>query len=251
MTNRIYKTQKVDDSNRIINEEEIDLIYCNGDSWAWGAELGDESESYRNSTNFAGLLATKFNVPVQNSSMPGGSNARILRTTITDVLKLKEQNKKPLVVIAWTEIHRFELFDTKENRWTYFNNPDTSPDKDLSNKIWGTFSNDKSDVEKFITSVVALESFFKFNSIPYIMINVSFIPFNLLDSEMFSLYQPVLNLGNYLYLITLYGLLKSNINVKWMPQQHPDEYGHKVVADFLELQIKDRYVIKSKKNHNT
>jgi hypothetical protein len=235
MTDRIYKTEQVIDSTRIISEEHVNLIYCNGDSWSWGSELGDESESYRNTNNFAGLLAKKFNVPLTNVSMPGASNDRIFRTTVTDILKLKEQNKKPLVVIAWTEIHRFELFNIKENKWVHFNNPDKSPDKALSDKIWGSFSNDRSDVEKFITHIVAIESFFKSNNIPYIMTNIGFVPFNLLDPEMFMLYKPILDSGNYVYLMNLYGLLKSNINVKWMPNQHPDEHGHKVVADFLEL----------------
>jgi hypothetical protein len=124
------------------------LIYCNGDSFVDGWELGDDlmedhpgwlpypykrvhsewidnlyKHSLRNKSPnmsddihkrnrercFAGLLESKYGHTVVNGAMNGASFERITRTTIVDLIKLKANHDNITVIIGLTGIHRHEV----------------------------------------------------------------------------------------------------------------------------------------------
>lgn len=221
----------------------VDILYANGDSWPWGAELGDESEEYRLAHSYPGLVANKLNIDLQNNSLGGGSNSRTFRTTIRDISKLLMENKKPFALITWTELHRFELYDTAINTWQSFPNPNNTTNKELTDLIWGRYSTDASDLETFLSQLIALESFLKVHEVPYIMIASCMYPPPIKDIGEYMIYKSVLDNTNYIASITLNGYLRTFTKVDWGANQHPLENGHKIVADFLLDQIHDRYIL--------
>lgn len=127
------------------------LIYCNGDSFVAGVELGDNIlPDYPGLTDFAGdllpaskwiaktydpkhpynaerttrfnelveleyqrafpnKLSQKLNVPVINHALGGSSMDRIVRTTITDLISLKEEHSDIIAIIGDTHCSRSEV----------------------------------------------------------------------------------------------------------------------------------------------
>jgi hypothetical protein len=212
----------------------VDTFYCNGDSWARGVELENSEDSFVN------VLARNYNLPIINSACPGGSNQRILRTTIEDVSKLLMQNKKPFVLISWTLPHRFELYSTDRKEFVTFSSPNSAADIELGNTIWSKWASDKTDVINFLTQVIALQSFLKQNNIPYFMTNVFKIVYELLDKSEIELYQSQIDVDYYMYNLPLKVLLTPYINIEW-GVDHPLKEGHSIIAKFLIEQINIRY----------
>lgn len=212
----------------------VDILYCNGDSWAYGEELENTDDSFVN------VVAKNYKLPVINSALPGGSNQRIIRTTIEDVSRLLIQGKKPFVLIAWTLPHRFELYSADKKEFVTFSNPNSSADEQLSNAIWSKWSSNKTDVVNFLTQVISLQSFLKQNNIPYFMTNVFKIVYELLDDEEIKLYQSQIDTNFYMYNLPLKVLLTPYINIKW-GLEHPLEEGHLIIAKFLIEHLNIRY----------
>lgn len=214
----------------------VDTLYCNGDSWSCGVELDDTSNSFPN------IISKNYNLPIINSAKPGGSNQRILRTSIEDISKLIKQGKKPFVLISWTLTNRFELYDAIKNEYASFTSPDSAADIDLGRLIWSRWSTEKSDIINFLTQVISLQSFLKQNNIPYFMANVFKVVYELLDCEQIELYQSQIDTDFYMYNLPFKSLLTPYINIEW-GVSHPLKEGHAIIAKFLIEQINIRYEI--------
>lgn len=74
-------------------------------------------------------------------------------------------------------------------------------------------------------------------------VNSCMINFTALPMNEFKIYSSILDKTNYLASITLNGYLRTYNSVDWGINQHPKENGHKIVADFLLAQIKERYIL--------
>lgn len=227
----------------IKKEVSVDTLYCNGASWAWGQELGDESESYRNQHSFPGLLSQHYNLSLVNAAVPGASNQRILRTTVADISKLIAEGKKPFVLITWGLTHRFELYNNKTKSWAAFISPDNVDDKSLANKIWADYSSDYSDTIQFIHQIILLESFLKKNNVPYFMVYVhKFDPDSIIPQHELRVLKQQVDTNFIMNDISLQSLVRSYPNIKW-GVDHPLEDGHQFLADFLQTHIDIRFNI--------
>lgn len=212
----------------------VDMLYSNGDSWAHGVELENVNDSFVN------VIANNYKLPVINSSCPGSSNQRILRTTIEDLSRLLKQGKRPFVLISWTLPHRFELYSIDQQKFVTFSSPGSAADEDLGNLLWSKWSSDKTDVINFLTQVISLQSFFKQNNVSYFMTNVFKIVYELLDKTNIEIYQSQIDTVYYMYNLPLKVLLTPYINIAW-GIDHPLKDGHAIIAKFLIEQIDIRY----------
>lgn len=59
---------------------------------------------------YSNYLEKDLNVPVYNIAAIGTNNQRIVRSTIEQVLELKQQGKTPLVLIGWSFVRRIEVW---------------------------------------------------------------------------------------------------------------------------------------------
>lgn len=214
-------------------------LYANGDSWTYGQELNEE---YRDQNSFAGLIAKQYSLKLINAGEPGSSNHGILRRSLQDLTNLIAQGEMPLVLIGWSAMHRFELFDAKNNCWSsFYPNVEIVPYTNASfvDTIFGHYSTDESDKELYVTYVTSLQSFLKLHNIPYIMFNV-FASGPPIDKSTLELHGKMLDL-NQLLSIDLSSFLKCYPNVKFGPGKHPLEDGHKLISEFLIQHIDHRY----------
>lgn len=130
------------------------IIYCNGDSFVAGHDLGDDMLNgfpgyspfqhnfiqhnwYMSSFNknirfgdgyekvlklekeraFPGLLSSEYEYNVVNDAFPGASMDRIARTTISTLIQLKKKNTDLIAIIGTTDISRTEIPGT-DSIWT-------------------------------------------------------------------------------------------------------------------------------------
>jgi hypothetical protein len=84
------------------------ILVAGGDSFVYGAELVDQINGPSMST-FPALLANKNNLQYHCAAWPGNSNNAITRMLISVCEEYKKQNKKIIVLVAWTFTNRYEF----------------------------------------------------------------------------------------------------------------------------------------------
>lgn len=225
-----------------------DLLYVNGDSWTWGSELiapglssdlDPTNDAYRLEHRWVNRLGRHMNLPVVDGSGAGASNDRIVRTTVQQVLDLVNQGHRPFVVIAWTQLHRFELYG--KNGYQTFNNPRDTTNPRIAKEMWRAWSNDTSDCERWLQQVVLLESFFKNLGLSFYM------------AITFDQIQRTVN--NLMHTGTVHAMHRDFIKTLWNhtsfskkaqqahdiiakgtnfgPNRHPLAEGHELIANYI------------------
>jgi hypothetical protein len=94
----------------------IKTLYTNGDSWTFGQELNDDAPdhlTYKFYNSWPWHFAQKIQAPqLVNDSLGGTSNYRIFRKTLNYIRDYLRRGKNPaelLVVVAWTTYERKEV----------------------------------------------------------------------------------------------------------------------------------------------
>lgn len=182
----------------------IKILYANGCSMTEGSELGnikfgwdeakygtgtarhyyhisDEHKAYMEKYSWPTVLQQKMDIEnIFNNAWGGGSNARILRTTICDVNKLLQTYKanEIFVAIGWTNFGRFEL--RHRDKWVQFipnmiqdikkSDSSLAPDfVKLLNKYCLWISTDINySVSSFLIELTALKNFLENKGIKFI-----------------------------------------------------------------------------------
>lgn len=240
-----------------------DCVYVNGCSWTHGSELLDPAstvedhfdpvhDQYRRRHFWPQLIANRFNAgEVVDGSTPGGSNDRILRTTIRDVMHLVSQGRRPFVVIAWSQLHRFELCDgNNDGLWRCFVNPNDTNNPAVATETWGSWSSDRTDVERWLTCMISLDTFLKTVAVPYISTTAFSQTYRLYERHTGDLYfEPYLNylktqleLPRHMLHTSLETHLRQFPNVRYGRGGHPLERGHELIADYIWTNIMNQYL---------
>lgn len=200
----------------------IDLVYTNGDSWTYGSELKDRS------TAWPWLIAKELGQELCNAAIPGGTNDKIVRTTVSDCIQLVRTGQQPLVLIAWTQLHRFELPIAESDGENYYNfvNPNDTDTPAVGTEIWQSWSTDRTDVARWGQQQLLLAAFLKQLGIPYHF----FITFNRIGMLHSQWPQHT----------TAYHTQAFDIMTQAQPigiHNHPLEQGHKIIADHVLAKI--------------
>jgi len=89
----------------------IKKLYANGDSWSFGAELGDnlpDELDYKYYNSWPMFLSQRMKIPqVINDSLGGGSCDRMFRKTV-DYIRSQDTIEDTMFVLGWTSEERFE-----------------------------------------------------------------------------------------------------------------------------------------------
>ena len=246
-------------------ELDVDCLYINGDSWAYGSELRNQSrlditndfdpvhDKYRRQHNWAGLLGRQLNLPIINNSWAGGSNQRIMRTTLSDLTNLKREGRKPFAVIAWTQMQRFELYDAKNEHWHEFVGPAAANNPKIGLDIWQNYSTDRSDVLMYLQQLVYMDAFLKTNCVPYLGTNIFRHNWNLMEDYSKDpdfaphLYQlgNTVKVADHLYNVSISQILTPHLDVTYGAGGHPLERGQEIIAEHLHSKLKQHYQLKN------
>lgn len=277
------------------------LIYCNGDSFVAGVELGDDilpdypglvnysssgsllSNSYSkwlaNTYNpnhplgkererrteeirdleyqraFPNKLSKKLNIPVINHAAGGSSMDRIVRTTIADLISLKETHDNIVAIIGDTECSRFDIANFEfldgldslglNRHWLCVATTYHMEGRDVVQPIIDyniRYEKNYHMLVKYYTNVIRLQDFCKVNDIKLYWITpfkgIDFI--NVEDGyDNDSCYSNLVKYANLEYVIRMRSIAEEiYYNVK-CPSGHYGENVHEEVANRLANIIKE------------
>ena len=176
-----------------------------------------------------------------NQSMGCGSNERIVRKTLEFFIDKINQGidvSDYIAVIQWTEVSRFEFFDSISKSWGIVKHDvvaienDRPVDEHESKELRTSFkyNNTKSWASKLFASIVCLGNFFNQHNIKHV--------FTMLNCEHsligFDQYQITYCNDNFVWYngdINKSGI--DNMNVDRLGSSHPSELGHIQIADHI------------------
>jgi hypothetical protein len=226
----------------------IDCLYVNGCSWTYGSDLELERDDlYRTTNNWAGRLGRSLELEVINGSAPGAGNDRILRTTTKDVLELVEQGRKPLIVIAWSSLQRFELPEGQHvGRWRPFVGPGMK-NPPVADAIFQKWSNDHSDLVRWIQSVILLDCLAKTYDLPFFSTCIFWTNWTLLlehaeHAEIATYFKTLKNqvgIDRHSLDTSLMKLVKA-AELPLSKYSHPLEDGHAFIAQWFEQALRQK-----------
>lgn len=238
-----------------------DCLYVNGDSWVYGSELIDRSrpdiknhfdpvhDHYRQQHYWPKLLADSLGLELFNGSQAGAGNDRILRTSIFDLADLIAQGRRPVAVISWSQLQRFELANQGGELFRSFVGPGDGDLPDCVREIWATWSSDYCDVVKWTVQLISLHSFCSANKIPVLGQTVFSTPYYLLEQRIHTKeFKPYLaqlhstcELPQQRYQFSLESILKQYPNISYGPGGHPLEEGQRILATHIETNLRQRF----------
>ncbi len=188
--------------------KKFNCIYANGCSWTHGSELQGMHGAWPY------IVAKELGVEAINNAEPGTSNDSIVRRTVDDCEEFIKRDQRPVVLIAWTHVHRFELpiGNSREEHYYKFVNPEDPDVPKIGLDIWRDWSNDAADWRRWQLQKRLLAAYLTVNDFTFYFFNT----FNSLGTESFD----ILTLG-----------------LPQGPYRHPLEQGHQAIADFVLTKI--------------
>jgi len=234
------------------------ILYSNGDSVVWGAELDDKTTE-----RFSSILSKDMGAIDCNNASSGVSNDYIFRNTLRDIIQWIATKKiwdeingwvesdKIKVVIGWTSPTRFEWWDGKqyqqERLWKGY---DKWGLPDIDRTTEDAFVLNQTDIipsyTKTINQVISLESFLKLNNIDYYFFNTFYHyedvlePNTKIDKWGRDIQQLICT--NYkLEMDNMYDYLKKN-NGTFHPRKHPTKESHEMWASYINKKINDSHI---------
>lgn len=209
-------------------------ILALGDSFTKGSELQDPSNS-----SWPIALGKLTNAVVDNHAEYGGSNDMMFRKAV----ELTAQQSYDLVIVAWTESHRMEVY---LNEPIYMERRQYTPGPLSVNHHWGELtwtkeyytnhSNEEYFLRKWLCQVVALQGYFENCNQRYIFLNAF--------GNQHALPKYDLVLKEQVNTERFVGWPDSGI-VEWVygtphgKYGHPLEQGHQIVAEKIYEHIRN------------
>jgi hypothetical protein len=116
------------------------IVYVNGDSYSVVSDGKRYSE----------FLGESLGCEVVNNAVSGSCNARIIRTSLRDLIELKQQEEKIIAVLSLTFIMRTELWDMQHQvaRFRNSNDGDFVSVTPTASKSWFSSKEDYTDKYK-------------------------------------------------------------------------------------------------------
>ena len=150
----------------------LKYLYANGDSWMAGDGVEEKGYKIQGTKRCSKLLSDKLGLIEINESSLGGSNDRMVRTTIEWFDNNIDKWDEVLVILGFIDYIRIEFWDEEGNVWDRWNVSDWEyehDDKEWWKKYVTFFYNEVSLHHNLKNQILLLTSFFDSNNIKYLM----------------------------------------------------------------------------------
>lgn len=200
---------------------------------------------------------------IVNYGLCGRSNDYILRTTLDYCADYVLNNKMDdlFVVIGWTEILRFELWDDINNKYRHIQQIDNKKSSDLYEFITKYKSNICNNSLNKLNNILTLQLFLEkfnikflfFDAVAEISMNTDLI-IKSIKNVKYNKFDNLISHSKRLELIkfvtaqkktisvSMYDFCENN-NYKFGPNLHPLEEGHEAWANYLYNYIKENDIL--------
>ena len=232
-------------------------LFTNGCSFTWGGEiyatLGYKSNEviptsltpdhykFREEHIWSFHLHKLINSEnIFNLSSPGAANNRIVRTTLEFFIDYLERGlpvDEIIAVIQWTDLHRYEIYDSLTKQYVNVYSYDFSTFPKLEENIATKYKlrlldHEINSVNKFIQDVTCLSSFFDKHKIKYVFGTMNKI----------SLPNTYIKSLNWLGTDEISNCILEENKFRF-PGKHPNLHGHKIIAEKLYKRLVELYNI--------
>lgn len=164
--------------------KKYDLIYFMGDSWTVAR---GQSEDLTNSVNlenrWTGLVSKYFRLPEINEAIAGCGNRTIFQKVYQDIYSLLSENKKPLVVVSYTDPDRVELWNSKYNQLEVLSNSTDYWNLEFYKIFLTEYHNRDANNQQSITYILAIKTLLEKFNLDYVD-NWAFTP--ILENKYFN-----------------------------------------------------------------
>lgn len=244
-------------------KNKIKCVYANGDSFVFGQGTDPEGQTHfydftkklRNE-NWTGVIANKLGIDLDNDyyndSLPGGSNDRIVRTTLARLPDLLEKYKPEeiLVLIGWTDASRTEFYYSgiDPKYYPFLSNCSPRPHDTTTMKVetklhelyYGFFSDVRETYDRFSQQILLLQLYLEKIKVKFLFTN-SLHTFFVENKFYFHFFESqhllpksasLVNATTYLDSPNCCQYLNDN-TIKLLPCNHPTSIGHSVWANYV------------------
>lgn len=226
----------------------IKFFYANGDSYGFGAELGNADphtfDEHRRRNCYSGIIAdTLKTVGYMNNSCPGGSNERVYRCLVTDIPKILEKYNPEEIfcTLSLSSAARREFCDNFGNYMLFMPHYKPSPpgNHDHMNDLWEIlvkdFIHDSGIYVYNYMITLAIQNLLKSLKIPYL------ITYSMLTEHEQQIENSYLTTNQIDLLYNTPRVYRKKSFAEYTtdnfltkgPETHPLEDGHRAWAEFI------------------
>jgi hypothetical protein len=239
----------------------IKMLYANGDSYGFGAELGTAHhgifDDYRRKHCYSGIITNNLKIQgYENNSKQGGSNERIYRRLITDIPKLltKYKPEEIFCTLTLSSAIRREFCDNHGNYMLFMPHHQPAPPdgythmNQLCEVLTSHFSNDSAIYTYNFMIVFGIVNFLKQLKVPY-LITYSMLSSwekDIENSYIDPLQHSLLYNSPRIYREESFMEFTLKNSLKVGPDKHPLEEGHQHWANFLLDYIEKNNLLNNK-----
>jgi len=225
------------------------ILYANGCSYTTGCELegphiGDSK--YNKDRAWPAILGKNLGATeVINEAKAGGSNDRIIRTSLDWILSNRSKEKL-LVVIGWTDPYRTEIKidGTYHHICSALQRKSNKILKEAHRHFTTYYCDDSYAQPKKVHQVILMQDFLKLRKINYFFFNAI-----LSVQPRFCKHRSIgnaIDLNNYLHPFDMQKCMLNKVFKIFKPVPwgtHPEEAAHRYWGNFLYNEIKRREII--------
>ena len=225
----------------------LKYLYANGDSWMAGDGVEEKGYKIQGTKRCSKLLSDKLGLIEINESSLGGSNDRMVRTTIEWFDNNIDKWDEVLVILGFIDYIRIEFWDEEGNVWDRWNVSDWEyehDDKEWWKKYVTFFYNEVSLHHNLKNQILLLTSFFDSNNIKYLMF-FSWGAGMIVDSYPHGGFEIYKTINTKYFLRDRFRVhIENKIGFKKAITEceHASVDGHKIWTEKLYKELKDRKV---------
>lgn len=160
----------------------IKCVYANGDSFVFAQGIDGippspetiyDFNEIKRTYGYPGIIARELGAEEYvNNSLPGGSNDRMIRTSVVDLIELSTRFKPEeiLVLIGWTSAERREFFSLSSGYIPFLINcpPVEKHILKLYDIYSAYFNSEREQVDRYFTQLILLQQFLKSRGFKYL-----------------------------------------------------------------------------------
>jgi hypothetical protein len=181
--------------------------------------------------SYPSLLAKSNNWEVVNKGYPGASNDRIIRILFEEIDK-----KYDLIIIAWTETSRKEVYDVKNNMFICINS-NNHKNMNWVESYYKSAYDDFHNYKNWLRQIILVESFLRLNGKKYIFCNT----FSIVGDYIHKCPDLMSKINVNKFVDWPNSMLEWTKDLPVGPNLHPLIEGHQAIADKI-----NQYLTKSK-----
>ena len=205
-----------------------------------GCSFGTPMNLLDSNLSWPSLLKKQLDCNLVNYSKAAMGNEHIFNTIFDHFILYPEDKQNSLVICSLTFVNRIEFFDCREKK-VFTTSTNNELNKEFTNNFLLNYYDSNYYYKKFLRNLLLLQNYFESNKINYLFFNAIPPTYNekILKDDFIKNILENINYKKYPWFFkkTINDIISSNP----LPCGHPNEKGHKLIAEILYKKIIEIY----------